>query len=66
MDGLSYYYVTSSKYNAEYDVYEYNVQSENGFTYIFAVDLNKSLFKVLSKEEDGVYLLVYNIRKYWK
>lgn len=64
-DMKSVYYVESSEYDEEYDVYTYNVVSDAGNKYYWIIDLTNSEIRLMPLDSDNIYLVRFYIKKSW-
>lgn len=62
----SSYFVSKNEYNAEYDVYTYEVTSDAGNSYTFIIDLKVDEIRIVGNNTDGPYLVTHTVKKAWK
>ncbi len=61
----STYYITDKEYDEDASLYTFNVRSDVGNKYTYMFDLENELIKVLSIDEDDIYLIVFTIKHMW-
>jgi hypothetical protein len=64
-DLTSRYYVDSKEYDETYDVYTYNVVSDNGNKYYWIIDLTNSEIRLMPLGTEEIYLVRFYVKKSW-
>ncbi len=58
----STYYVNSSEYDSENDVYTYTVSSDAGNEYFYIFDIKNKEIRVVLKQEERTLLLTFTVK----
>lgn len=65
-DISSTYYVSNSEFDESNNALIMDVVSDEGNEYRYFFDYKNKKIKVVFTRDDGKYLLIYTIKKYWK
>lgn len=61
----STYYASSSNYDEDEQTLTMNVVSDVGNNYLYVFDIKNDVVRVLSEQDEGVYMIVFTVKRFW-